>query len=74
MSQKIKYNFNLLKIIINRDKPIINEEEYKNKKLNRNNRIIFDCSCGEKNCEKKFRSIFENGGAYCKNCTNKNKI
>ena len=72
MTQKTIYNFDLLKFIIDRDKSIINEEEYKNKKLNRDSRIIFNCNCGEEKCEKNFRLMFENGGAYCKNCTNKN--
>ena len=70
---KTKYNFELLQTVIKRDNATINENKYKDKHLNRVSFIKFNCSCGENDCEKNFRVMFEHGGAYCKKCTNKDK-
>jgi hypothetical protein len=72
--EKIRYNFELLKTIIDRDKPIINEVDYKDINLNRDSKIKFICKCGKEGCEKTFRYIFEEGGAFCKACTKKNSL
>ena len=69
---KVKYNIELLQIVISRDNATINENVYKDKHLNRDSFIKFNCSCGENDCEKKFREMFEKAGAFCKKCTTKN--
>jgi hypothetical protein len=62
----------MLKIIIERDKCIINFDFCKSIHLNRRSNIKFVCCCGIDTC-KGFYRMFTNGGAFCKNCTNKNK-
>lgn len=66
----MKYGIDLLKTIVSRDNCIINLANYK--LLNRNVKIKFTCHCGIDN-EKTFRTLFENGGAFCVHCTKINK-
>jgi hypothetical protein len=71
---KTKYNFELLQTVIKRDNAFISENKYKDKHLNGDSFIKFNCSCGENDCEKRFKQMFKEGGAYCKKCTNKNML
>jgi hypothetical protein len=61
-----KYNLDLLREIIKRDKCKIELSNYT--KLNREIAIKFICNCGTED-SKVFRTIFEKGGAFCKKCT-----
>jgi hypothetical protein len=36
--------------------------------------IAYTCSCGEKECKKTFRRINTHGGAYCEDCSDKNRV
>ena len=67
---KGSYNIDRLYFCINRDKAIINDTNLG--KLTRDSIITFNCRCG-KEYKKVFRQIYEISGAYCKECTEKNK-
>ena len=71
MSKKIctRYNNELLESCLKRDNANCIQSY---DKLNRETKITFICSCGKENCEKNFRTINEIG-AFCKECTFKNK-
>jgi hypothetical protein len=70
MPKANKYTKELLKSCIVRDEAIL-VGNYDT--VNRNTKISFTCKCGTPG-NKVFRNLFENGGAYCKECTNKNYI
>lgn len=65
---KVKYNRELLDSCIERDGATLIGEY---KKLNNGVNINFICSCG-KGGNKIFKFINNKGGAYCKECVNKN--
>ena len=67
--RKKKFDKTLLDNIINRDEAVL-LEEIDNPK--REMKIKYKCSCG-KECEKNFRMMAENSGAYCEECTKENK-
>jgi hypothetical protein len=68
IKEKVAYNYELLLKVLERDGAKINEELFKNEKINREKRIDFICSCGKEG-NKFFRSCNEKG-AYCKECAN----
>jgi hypothetical protein len=68
-----KGNLKGLKELIKKDKAVL-EKEYNIENITRETQVKFTCSCGKKDCEKSFRRIKENGGAYCTVCTSKNRI
>ena len=70
--EKIAYNYELLLKVLERDGAKINEELFKNEKINRDKRIDFLCSCGKEG-NKTFRSCNEDG-SYCKECIAKQRI
>ncbi len=65
------YDRKLLLECMERDKAAL-EGEYEN--LDPEVVITYTCSCGEKGCKKTFRRINTHGGAYCKDCSNKNRV
>ncbi len=66
----VKYNKELLDECLVRDSAsLIGEYE----KLNRDAKIKYKCNCGNED-EKTFRRVYLNGGLYCEDCSNKNKI
>lgn len=65
----IIYNNDLLQQVIIRDKCVVLHIP---SHLIRRARIIFKCKCGLEN-EKQFNTVYISG-AYCKECTKKNKI
>jgi len=65
------YDRKLLLECIERDKAAL-EGEYEN--LDPEVVITYTCSCGEKECKKTFRRINTHGGAYCKDCSDKNRV
>jgi hypothetical protein len=67
---KVRYNKELLDSCMERDgATLVGEYE----KLNGECKIKFICSCGKEG-NKAFESINIKGGAYCNECTNKNKL
>ena len=70
--EKVVYNYELLLKVLERDGAKINEELFKNEKVNRDKRIDFLCSCGKEG-NKTFRGMFEKG-TYCKECANERMI
>jgi hypothetical protein len=68
---KVKYNFDLLKVLIERDKCNIDLEQYKNAKLNKNCKIDGICNCNNP-FSKTLGCAYLNGGAFCITCKNKN--
>jgi hypothetical protein len=65
------YDKKLLLECIERDKALL-EGEYD--KLDPEVVITYTCFCGEKGCEKTFRRINTHGGAYCGDCSDKNRV
>ncbi len=65
------YDKKLLLECIERDNALL-EGEYD--KLNAEVVITYTCSCGKINCKKTFRRINTHGGAYCKVCSDKNRV
>jgi hypothetical protein len=65
------YDRKLLLECMERDKAAL-EGEYEN--LDPEVVITYTCSCGEKGCKKTFRRINTHGGAYCQNCSDKNRV
>jgi hypothetical protein len=69
MTDKVRYNKELLDFCIKRDSCLL-KGEYKY--INRETKISYFCVCG-KEYKKVFRQLYEISGAYCKECTNQNK-
>jgi hypothetical protein len=67
---RLKYNVNLLVECIKRDNSELIEEY---KKINSKSRIKFKCGKCKKENEKTFFFIYNYGGAFCKECTLKDK-
>jgi hypothetical protein len=65
MSARLKYNKDLLRDIVERDKCIIDIDSYEH--LNRDIKLKFICNCGTDHV-KIFRSLYETG-AFCRSCT-----
>jgi hypothetical protein len=65
------YDKKLLSECMERDKSLL-EGEYE--RLDPEVVIAYTCSCGEKGCKKTFRRINTHGGAYCKDCSDKNRV
>lgn len=70
---KTKYNLELLEQCIARDNAKL-EKDYSNILLNRDLKIEFSCSCGQTNCIKTFRQVYEKSGSFCERCTKNNKL
>jgi hypothetical protein len=70
--EKIAYNYELLLKVLERDGAKINDELFKNEKINREKRVDFICTCGKEG-NKTFRSCNEKG-SYCKECSNERMI
>jgi hypothetical protein len=70
--EKVVYNYELLLKVLERDGAKINEDLFKNEKINREKRIDFICSCGKEG-NKSFRSCNEKGTS-CKECANERMI
>ncbi len=67
---KIRYNLDLLKFVIQRDCAILIGEY---PKLNKDTVITFICSCKlSDQYHKSFRRMYNDGGAFCRQCTLKN--
>jgi hypothetical protein len=69
--RKFIYNKDLLSTCIEKDNAIL--EGYDGK-LYAETFISYTCSCGNTECKKTFRRINTNGGAYCKDCSDKNRV
>ena len=72
---KQRYDYGCLELFC-KENNILMLEDYSNKKVNRDTLIHAKClteNC-ENNVEKSFRAIIENGGCYCKKCTENLKI
>lgn len=70
VKQNIKYNFELLNYILNRDNSKLSINTYD--KLTRNTTIYFICNCGIEH-SKDFIYLLKKGGAFCSDCTSKNR-
>jgi hypothetical protein len=68
---RFNYDKKLLLECMERDKAVL-EGEYK--KLDPEVVITYTCSCGEIGCKKTFRRINTHGGAYCEDCSDKNRV
>jgi hypothetical protein len=74
MSQRVRFNYDLLTQCIERDKATVDAKLYnKDTKLNRDCVINGVCNCG-KEFSKSFKSVYLKGGMFCEECTSKNRI
>ncbi len=73
MSQRVRFNYDLLTQCIERDKATVDAKLYnKDTKLNRDCVINGVCNCGNE-FSKTFRYVYEKGGMFCKECVDKER-
>lgn len=70
MSNRIRFNHELLDIVIKRDNCIIDISNYE--KINSKTKIVFICKCGNEN-DKIFSNVYKDR-ALCKDCTFQNAV